>query len=979
MRWNPFKNKSRPMARALVAALLIASTVATAPVLVSAQDGTVEAEAPVLVSAQDGAAEADSGDFSNDAANPTAVALANGSNLLSGSVVGGDSADLDYVTVNVPEGHVLAAADLVSYESGNGNAVSFIGIQEGTAFTEPADSPNPANLLGLLLFGVDAAGTDILPALGAGANPFGGDNAIGFEGPLGAGDYTFWIQETGSAPAVYSIDLVVEPAAGPADAPAPADDAPAPEDDSTVSSGSTNVQLEFDGLEPLGEGFVYEGWVILDGAPVSTGRFNVEGDGSLTFLSDSLVADEDLARATTVVITIEPAVDPDPGPADPKPLAGDIVDGVAQLSIGHPAAIGDDFSEAGGSFFVATPTTESTDDEYSGVWFLVPPAGEGQPPTAGLDIPELPAGWVYEGWVVIDGQPVSTGRFLDPAAPDDFGGFSGPLGNPPFPGEDFIVNAPDGLTFPLDLRGNGTVVLTIEPADDDSPAPFAMRPLAAPVPAGLEVPGSVDLGPGPGVPSGVATLDISAPTPEAPVDDSTVSSGSTNVQLEFDGLEPLGEGFVYEGWVILDGAPVSTGRFNVEGDGSLTFLSDSLVADEDLARATTVVITIEPAVDPDPGPADPKPLAGDIVDGVAQLSIGHPAAIGDDFSEAGGSFFVATPTTESTDDEYSGVWFLVPPAGEGQPPTAGLDIPELPAGWVYEGWVVIDGQPVSTGRFLDPAAPDDFGGFSGPLGNPPFPGEDFIVNAPDGLTFPLDLRGNGTVVLTIEPADDDSPAPFAMRPLAAPVPAGLEVPGSVDLGPGPGVPSGVATLIIPEAPAPEADAPAPAPAPEADAPAPEDDAPAPAAEDDAPAPAPEDDAPAPEDAAPAAVEFVNNTFGPRYLEVQPNVNVYSSNQSNTATEFILHPQGGGVFLIQSVTTGLYLHGHGEGGSYNVDVVGPVDDTAYWQLVEVDGGYHVVNVGLGQPLQAVRPGFNVITTAPADGLGDAVIWTIMPVS
>ena len=76
MRWNPFKNKSRPMARALVAALLIASTVATAPVLVSAQDG---------------AAEADSGDFSNDAANPTAVALANGSNLLSGSVVGGDT------------------------------------------------------------------------------------------------------------------------------------------------------------------------------------------------------------------------------------------------------------------------------------------------------------------------------------------------------------------------------------------------------------------------------------------------------------------------------------------------------------------------------------------------------------------------------------------------------------------------------------------------------------------------------------------------------------------------------------------------------------------------------------------------------------------------------------------------------------------------------------------------------------------------
>ena len=134
MRWNPFRNKKRRMSRALVAAVLIASTVATAPVLVSAQDGT---------------AEADSGDFSDDAANPTEVGLNIGSNVLSGSVVGGDDADLDYVTVSVPEGYVLEAADHVSYDSGS--TQSFIGIQEGTTFTEPADDPNPANLLGLPL------------------------------------------------------------------------------------------------------------------------------------------------------------------------------------------------------------------------------------------------------------------------------------------------------------------------------------------------------------------------------------------------------------------------------------------------------------------------------------------------------------------------------------------------------------------------------------------------------------------------------------------------------------------------------------------------------------------------------------------------------------------------------------------------------------------------------------------------------------
>ena len=107
------------------------------------------------------------------------------------------------------------------------------------------------------------------------------------------------------------------------------------------------------------------------------------------------------------------------------------------------------------------------------------------------------------------------------------------------------------------------------------------------------------------------------------------------------------------------------------------------------------------------------------------------------------------------------------------------------------------------------------------------------------------------------------------------------------------------------------------------------------------------------------------------------MNVYSSNQSNTATEFILHPQGDGVYLIESVSTGLYLRGHGEPGSFNVDVVGPIDDNARWMLVEVEGGYHIVNVALGRPLQAVRPGFNVDTAMPADDLGDEVTWMVVP--
>ena len=132
------------------------------------------------------------------------------------------------------------------------------------------------------------------------------------------------------------------------------------------------------------------------------------------------------------------------------------------------------------------------------------------------------------------------------------------------------------------------------------------------------------------------------------------------------------------------------------------------------------------------------------------------------------------------------------------------------------------------------------------------------------------------------------------------------------------------------------------------------------------------------DDAPAHVQFVNNEFGPRYLEVQPNVNVYSSNQSNTATEYYLNPVDGleDTYLIQSVSTGLYLHGNGEDEGFNVNVVGPVDDTAYWTISEAGDGYQIYNVGLGRLLQADRPGFNVDTDGEATGL--SVEWQIVAI-
>ena len=64
---------------------------------------------------------------------------------------------------------------------------------------------------------------------------------------------------------------------------------------------------------------------------------------------------------------------------------------------------------------------------------------------------------------------------------DESGPFSGPLPSPPFPGEDFLNNAPSGLSFPTTLRGS-VVVVSIEPYPDNSPAPFLLKPLYTGVP-----------------------------------------------------------------------------------------------------------------------------------------------------------------------------------------------------------------------------------------------------------------------------------------------------------------------------------------------------------------------------------------------------------------------------------------------------------------------------------------------------------------
>ena len=243
----------------------------------------------------------------------------------------------------------------------------------------------------------------------------------------------------------------------------------------TTSSFSLNAS----GLGDLGPDFMYEGWIIVDGSPVSTGLFSVDANGDLSQTTFEVLTAQ-LAAATKFVISIEPNPDTDPAPSDTKILAGDFNGNDATLSVGDGAALGDDLMAASGTYIVATPTTSAMDDELSGIWFLDNSSGS---PAAGLDLPTLPAGWAYEGWAVIDGTPVSTGRFTDGSVADAFADFSGTDNpGPPFPGEDFINNAPAGVSFPTDLSG-GAAVISIEPDPDNSAAPFELKPLFGSIPS----------------------------------------------------------------------------------------------------------------------------------------------------------------------------------------------------------------------------------------------------------------------------------------------------------------------------------------------------------------------------------------------------------------------------------------------------------------------------------------------------------------
>ncbi len=227
------------------------------------------------------------------------------------------------------------------------------------------------------------------------------------------------------------------------------------------------LTLSLDGVETLGEGFTYEGWIVVNEAPISTGTFAVDASGTAGQTSFDVDAAA-LASATKFILTIEPSPDPDPAPSATHYLAGDFDGTAAALSVADGAALGDSFAGADGRFILETPSSAGDPADYaSGIWWLDPAGGPGP----GLTLPTLPEGWVYEGWVVGPDGPMTTGRFNDVMAGDSDGAgpAAGPDGFPPFPGQDFVD--------PRSVLTGYAAVISVEPDPDDSPSPFTLKPL----------------------------------------------------------------------------------------------------------------------------------------------------------------------------------------------------------------------------------------------------------------------------------------------------------------------------------------------------------------------------------------------------------------------------------------------------------------------------------------------------------------------
>jgi hypothetical protein len=164
-----------------------------------------------------------SGDLSDDKTAPTALTLTPGFNSVSGTVAGfpPEGTDpQDWVSFTIPTGFVMISYVNAKYNAGDGQG--FTGFQSGSSFS--GDEFVPGSYTGYAHFGTAAqnpdgnpttsstVGVNLLPLM---ADPNFAPGTTNPTFPLGAGTYTFLIQQGDPTTTHYQFNMTVRPVAAP--------------------------------------------------------------------------------------------------------------------------------------------------------------------------------------------------------------------------------------------------------------------------------------------------------------------------------------------------------------------------------------------------------------------------------------------------------------------------------------------------------------------------------------------------------------------------------------------------------------------------------------------------------------------------------------------------------------------------------------------------------------------------------------------
>lgn len=151
--------------------------------------------------------EAIDGDLSDSRFTPNQFDLGPGSFTISLSVVNSNdpSGDLDYFTISIADGFQLDSIVLTDLFATGFDEVAFLAIAEGPIVDTDPLNPDSSALFGFTLTEPSLVGTDLLETL----------NPMPVEGALPAGEWAFWVQQTGLDETFLSLEFNVSAIPGP--------------------------------------------------------------------------------------------------------------------------------------------------------------------------------------------------------------------------------------------------------------------------------------------------------------------------------------------------------------------------------------------------------------------------------------------------------------------------------------------------------------------------------------------------------------------------------------------------------------------------------------------------------------------------------------------------------------------------------------------------------------------------------------------